>query len=628
MSRSSISAFAALSTVDDDDDELIRYEQSDEETQTAVADVGQQEVPVAQPYVPAVSAATNASVVINCSRFTPTAQNVIYGSDYVIVGLNAGEFLMVKGQYSLKIQRGAVQIDSVLYHSSQEPIQIHALPISSIPIISAAQVTDHSLVEDTISPENEHLFSSEYKSVVRIDNVFDGLEKLGLLYPQLKNIHPNREDNDEFVGSEFEKSFYSYSFRLLHTPSNNLGTYINKDWKSALNGLVEDAEASQSIRVLVIGGKNTGKSTFLRLLLDQILSRELGITKLLDIDPGQPEYSLPDSISLTSHENPIHGVYFPFTRKTTTEARFIGFNSPQRQPLQYISQLKQLAEQVNMDSDLLLINSPGWIKGFGIEILKELTATVNPTHLVYLSHGRDDDNELLNSLKYEKLVFVPAFTSRGYDIVRYSPTQIRNFRFLSYFHYNYQEKRFDFEPLLAKSPYKVSYIDTGKRDKILSFSGLTGVFFLDSANINQQDLIECLETQIVAIFELEYDEFQNYYDEMSARGQIDSLEPYPNLFRGSLDPATAIFRGLALIHSIDTENKFINLYTPIKISNLVASLAANETKLILAKGRSEMPWEEIVPKMVSKSRLPYVSYTSSGKGAKSVNVRRNIQRKK
>ncbi|KAG7792648.1 hypothetical protein KL929_001366 [Ogataea haglerorum] len=624
-----ISAFAALSSADDD--EVIGYEQSDEDPESVSEQRPVSEPPElarAQPSAPVYSA-PNAPVVVSCSKFVPTSENVVYGRGYVVIGLKADEFLMVKGQYTLKIQRGAVQIDSILYHSSHDPVKIYGLSLSSIPLISAAQVTDQNLVEDTVLPETEHLFTPNYKSVIRLDDVFDGLEKLGLLYPQLKNIHPNREDIDEFEGSAFAKSFYPYSFKVVENPSNNLGTYINKTWKNALEALTSPSGSAEDMRVLVIGAKNTGKSTFLRLLLNKLAAHEHISPKVLDIDPGQPEYSLPDCISLTTHHKPIHGQYFPFLCEHPARICYIGFNTPQRQPIKYISQLKALSSHMDMENGPLLINSPGWIKGFGVEILKELTDAVRPTHLVYLSFGGEDDNQLLCNLTYENLVRVPVpgFNSRGYDIVRYSPSQIRNFRMLSYFHYNRYEKTFDFEPLLARSPYKISYADFCDRDALIRYPGLSGISILDAANINHEDLVECLETQVVAIFELENEEFINLYDEMVQRGQLSSLESYPNLFNNTLESVAPEFRGLALIHSVNTTAKYINLYTPIDVARLSKSLASNETKLVLVKGRSDLPTEELIPKMISKTALPYVTYAAFGKGAKSVNVRRNVQRK-
>ncbi|KAG7927909.1 hypothetical protein KL925_002267 [Ogataea polymorpha] len=632
MSRGgpSISAFAALSSADDD--ELIGYERSDEEPESVGEQRPVSEPPELAPSKPSgpVYSAPNAPVVVSCSKFVPNNENVVYGRGYVVIGLKADEFLMVKGQYTLKIQRGAVQIDSILYHSSHDAIKIYGLSLSSIPLISAAQVTDQSLVEDTILPETEHLFTPNYKSVIRLDDVFDGMEKIGLLYPQLKNIHPNREDIDELEGTAFAKSFYPYSFKVVESPSNNVGTYINKAWKNALDTLINDCETAESMRVLVIGAKNTGKSTFLRLLLNKLASNEHISPKVLDIDPGQPEYSLPDCISLTTHHRPIHGQYFPFLCESPARSCYIGFNTPQRQPIKYISQLKSLATHLDMENGPMLINSPGWIKGFGVEILKELTAAVRPTHLVYLSFGGEDDNQLLCNLTYESLIRVPVpgFTSRASDIVRYSPSQIRNFRLLSYFHYNSHDKTFDFEPLLARSPYKISYADFSNREKLLRFPGLSGISILDAANISHEDLVECLETQVVALFELENEEFINYYDEMVQHNQLSSLESYPNLFNNTLESVVSEFRGLALIHSINTTAKYINLYTPVDVARLSKSLATNETKLVLVKGRSDLPTEELIPKMIAKTALPYVTYTAFGKGAKSVNVRRNIQRKK
>ncbi|GME73914.1 unnamed protein product [Ambrosiozyma monospora] len=195
----------------------------------------------------------NNITLITSSKFKPDDDNLIYGKDYVIVGLKIGELLMVKGQYSLTVQRGAVQVDSVTYHSNPENIiHINAVGIASLPLISATQVTNCGAVNDTKNSENEHLFTSDYKSVVKITNLFNGLESIGSLFPQLKNIYPNWSRHDEEVAQldEFEKSFFGYSFKIVLNKSENLGTMVLKNWKTQLDSLCSEFEEHYSLQLI------------------------------------------------------------------------------------------------------------------------------------------------------------------------------------------------------------------------------------------------------------------------------------------------------------------------------------------------------------------------------------------
>ncbi|GMG56234.1 unnamed protein product [Ambrosiozyma monospora] len=205
----------------------------------------------------------NNITLITNSKFKPDDDNLIYGKEYVIVGLKIGELLMVKGQYSLTIQRGAVQVDSVTFHSDPEnSIHINAAGIASLPLISATQVTDREAANDTKNSENEHLFSPDYKSVVKITNLFNGLETIGNLFPPLKNIYPNWTTSEEDTAQldEFEKSFFGYSFKIVLNKSENLGTMVLKNWKNQLDSLCREFEehcaTDKQARILVIGPKN------------------------------------------------------------------------------------------------------------------------------------------------------------------------------------------------------------------------------------------------------------------------------------------------------------------------------------------------------------------------------------
>ncbi|OWB67162.1 hypothetical protein B5S33_g2702 [[Candida] boidinii] len=638
--------------------------------------------------------------ILSTSKFKMDDENVIFGDNYVIFGLKVNEYIIIKGQCKLMIQRGSIFIDSVQLHSDRhKELKIISSSLNSLTMISSTQVTDSDLTKDLKNFENEHLFNSNYKSVIKLSNWCTGLEKIGDLCPQLKNILPNESSNLDLINNEQE--FFEYSFYPIlsqqylqysqnsSVPAQSSGLYIPKIWKQKIKEIIDDFkqndilkdDKNSNLKLLILGSKNCGKSTFSRFLLNNlILSSSPSLSSVrsevcvLDIDPGQPEYSVPDSISLVKISEPIFGLNYNVNEmntnsnsknENTTESTeeyqilkqfFVGFNSPQREPLRYFNYIRSLLNEYHAKySHLpLIINTPGWIKGFGIEIIKSLNDLIIPSHLIYLSHENSSSSSyLLNLLKYDKLINIQPIYLNDSNLVKYSPSQIRKFKLLSYFHkINKQnDLEYMFDPLLKKSPYKVSFHDTCDITTLLNFNApILGVAILDSYNISHEDLNLCIDGQVVGIASINVNELQalllsNPSSQQQGHQLIRSHHNFPNLISNTIIKSTNSikFHGLGLVHSVNNLKKYINLYTPIS-TELLSNLNSNQESLILIKGRSDTPIEEIVPKFLIndfanktfknsnseliQNNIPYTSFESNtGAGGKVLNIRRNIMRR-
>lgn len=66
-------------------------------------------------------------------------------------------------------------------------------------------------------------------------------------------------------------------------------------------------------RGIVCGGKGAGKSTFLRFYVNQLLSN--GPVLVIDLDPGQCEFTVPGNISATVVDEPLLGPNFTHLMK-------------------------------------------------------------------------------------------------------------------------------------------------------------------------------------------------------------------------------------------------------------------------------------------------------------------------
>ncbi|GMF37525.1 unnamed protein product [[Candida] boidinii] len=228
--------------------------------------------------------------ILSTSKFKMDDENVIFGDNYVIFGLKVNEYIIIKGQCKLMIQRGSIFIDSVQLHSDRhKELKIISSSLNSLTMISSTQVTDSDLTKDLKNFENEHLFNSNYKSVIKLSNWFTGLEKVGDLCPQLKNILPNESSNLDLINNEQE--FFEYSFYPIlsqqylqysqnsSVPAQSSGLYIPKIWKQKIKEIIDDFkqndilkdDKNSNLKLLILGSKNCGKSTFSRFLLNNLI---------------------------------------------------------------------------------------------------------------------------------------------------------------------------------------------------------------------------------------------------------------------------------------------------------------------------------------------------------------------
>ncbi|XP_066305627.1 polynucleotide 5'-hydroxyl-kinase NOL9-like isoform X2 [Miscanthus floridulus] len=129
--------------------------------------------------------------------------------------------------------------------------------------------------------------------------------------------------------------------------------------------------------VVVCGPKNSGKSTFSRVLLNALLPRH-GKVGYLDTDVGQPEFGPPGCLSFTVVDEPIADLLNP-TLQEAERCYFFGDISSKRDPEAYLNCLFHLYDyfvgKYRCDKNEMLpliVNTPGWVK----EMLRYICPTI------------------------------------------------------------------------------------------------------------------------------------------------------------------------------------------------------------------------------------------------------------
>ncbi|KAG6389961.1 hypothetical protein SASPL_151436 [Salvia splendens] len=172
------------------------------------------------------------------------------------------------------------------------------------------------------------------------------------------------------------------------TESPSPKIFIPNEWSTAADVI---ACGSVSFPIaFVCGPKNSGKTTFSRHLVNVLLQRRKRVA-FLDTDVGQTEFTPPGLLALTVIDKITPDLTIPCV-KTPARCFFFGDISSKRDPTTYLTYIKALYDHY-METEIqgaglpLVINTPGWVKGIGYEILVEMLRYISVTHVVKLQRS-------------------------------------------------------------------------------------------------------------------------------------------------------------------------------------------------------------------------------------------------
>lgn len=605
------------------------------------------------------------SSMVTSSVFIPVANRNVFLSrfqDEILLGLSQKQQVYISGVFDVEILKGGIMYNSV-YHNSErkDPLTfIHPLS-SSIPSIQSSHfdgwketintqlVSDKFITFDKVAMDN-------FTCIIKLTNSkkVTGLENISKLYVDLKFFWKPKDYK------LFDNSIQSkLNFAILYKLDNNfIPLEISKDWLQLIDKLTLFHKNSEyDMRTLIIGGKNSGKSTLLRLLLEKFITDNESL-QYLDLDPGQPEYSDPECISIAQFDKlSCFGSNWGKLDVQLLKQFYLGVNSPQDNPTHYlrlVDQIMDFFEEQNFPGSSF-VNLPGWIKGFGINILNHVLKKYKPTHVILLSPNNrlslfselDIPSRFSSELResYEPIVINlssyhmhqqsfniantqdsifgrgsnrnGSFNSIDYNQLKIQPAQLRILRTLLSMHTIKRKEghvEFNFTPLLMQRPLQISF---GKSQ------GIKGIqFYEEFSNIHMDDMKISLEGTIVGLHTIKDN------DQINNGIRFNGI--YPILQDNSIDDMSYVTT--LLIHSIDEKNQLMNVYIPFyKISEIQAMFDEN-TVWIIKRGKAETPMCELTPPKnclggVEFIETPYITKERRKKYEYVWKVRKNVQRR-
>lgn len=525
-----------------------------------------------------------------------------------------GQTLVIKGQYRMTVLKGAVSILGAVVHSSPKSYPVFAPQTHALPVIECVNVQDSIMLEDTIIPDSIDYMTSQYRAIIQIDDFYSGYESISRLVPVYKSLWSGGGSFP--MASQPGTSKRSYEL-LLSAPESTVTFHAFDSWHDICTKILITADthhsSSSSPVMLITGPKSSGKSTFCRFISNFMLSRVYDCVYYLELDPGQPEYCPPGTISLHFLNSNAHiNLGPPFTHcgfENVVKAHSIGDTSLQNQPSQFLAYTKDLLKvyqsTLTQQQVPLIINTPGWTRGMGLELIYEIASASNPQLVVHL--GSDDSKiDVQYCINSEtpfyaiesKSMSLPngIGTNTGSSLLRYTAADSRILQVMSYFH------RGNFNNHLTEmTPYQVPY-HSSSHDTDQLITGISGVGILDNEGILLQDCLTCLNASVVSIIVVDCE---------VSFSTILTPENLPWLDSSNLsivlEPGHSCCLGYGVVQSIDEINECIRLLTPINM-NVIGDCLQKEKKIILIRGRLSLPvWELYNSKL--KQKAPYLSET-------------------
>ncbi|RCK62292.1 Polynucleotide 5'-hydroxyl-kinase GRC3 [Candida viswanathii] len=556
-----VSIFNTEEEQTDDDEGIIQYQanSSDEE----IDDDDEEDSPdyglllsAQQPLTSTSSTPITQTTRIIQSNFIPTLENLQFQEGSVRVTLSEpSEYLLVSGQCKIKIILGEIILNNchVLEAGESDTYDLIGLQSQSLPIIAHhGQETTFELI-----------------------NLYNGLENIGNICKPLRNLvkQGDKEDN----------TFKDYSFEIVFSEQNGIcGLDINSAW---IDELTELKSSYHPLKIMIIGNKNTGKSTLCKTLLNELLlSLPQTSVDYLDLDPGQSEHSHPYTLSLSKITEPQFG-FNSSNHAREKRDHYFGFTSSIHSPTRYMKIIEDLYSKYD-GKNHLIVNTPGYIKGFGKELLNEITKLIQPDRLIVLSNNLSleypDNTYLLQDLQYKEVKILPGI----YQLSKYSAPEIRSINKLLYFHEAQTTSSFDFSKrLLDVSPLKLSYSCPSQPIATGAVSSVTVLNFDIPKDFN---ICSLLEATICGVYLTKQTIAPQAPTNPSLPYFLNQKE-FDNVFATDSE-----FAGLIIIHSINPQSHYMNIYAPHTVVSKLQNGLKQGSRVMLVKGDGEVPSCEIL----------------------------------
>ncbi|OTA52909.1 hypothetical protein K449DRAFT_340263 [Hypoxylon sp. EC38] len=548
---------------------------------------------------------------IQLSNFKPSKSNYQRRKDgRIVLKLFDGDRLVILGSYGLRVTAGEITINGATLRSSDKIHWVDAPYCHALPVV---RCSDSATIE----------LLSRQKS--------DGLRSLERLSPLFRKLW-----NESNAASDAKYTPSDSSFQILYTSTDGPKKTVLQDlvsppeWNREVAKLVNSSSSKPS-SFMITGPKSSGKSTFGKILTNRLITDQLSDSKsranrgvaVLDFDPGQPEYCVAGQIALVlltepvfspSFSRPLPGPGIPMIR-----SHALASISPASDPELYVEAALDLMTHYRntLARYPLIINTPGWIQGTGLDLLTSLITALRPTEVIYMSESGPAEavEALQDSCKHTVFSTLPSQASQ---LTSRTAAHFRSMQTMSYFHSETRSGEADGyliqwnpKPLTTVPPWQVSYKGPNRGvfgimcydyqaplDLLAdAINGtIVAVVAVESAKAFRQssERAELLNDAAADAMDIDGNGDEPTSSSFSSLGEkIISMTPEGIPFIDTanvttLDPRYSHSLGLVLVRGIDVENGVLQLLTPLS-AEAIEDVTSKGGEIVLVSGKFDTP---------------------------------------
>ncbi|XP_076640892.1 polynucleotide 5'-hydroxyl-kinase NOL9 [Halictus rubicundus] len=330
------------------------------------------------------------------------------------------------GKIVLKVICGAVEVYGSLITATTNPIEIYSPRGYSSVCVRASDRTSQdvepdiwtSLSAEGINRDIENKLIADLNdlkagtTVLLLSNLENKLTKFlnafypVRLFPSIKNAPYQSWMDPKRAETILQSNLYadSYSCKELivdHRVTQEIAEKMLISWR-----------ANTRSCTLFAGGKNVGKSTSVRCLINSLLPASKRVV-LVDFDPGQAECTPAGCLSYSLIEEPLLGPNFTHL-KTPIFQLYIGDINVSRCITKYIEGMKMLVDRLwscpVMSRLPIVVNTMGFTHGIGWDIVLFTVKLIQPSLVVQIMSGKVKNNfphylskEVINKQKFSRV---------------------------------------------------------------------------------------------------------------------------------------------------------------------------------------------------------------------------------
>lgn len=326
-----------------------------------------------------------------------------------VLVMHQGQTLCFRGKCLLTCLYGRVEVLGFTIEEGQQPYPLFSPP-------SHCPLTISALGNNSPSNKNKKEGRLEAKAIVRkylplepckrlinevnsdscvvlLEPLDTPLTRFLTSFTELKEIFGINSWELKSQAAIYHPALSAVGVTALREPCAQ-GLVMSPSYKEALSSLLSAwaGEFDRCPIILVCGAKNSGKSTFMRHLINCLLNQTTSV-EYLECDLGQTEFTPAGCLSLNTVTEPLLGP--PFTHLRDPEHMvYYGQTECQTDIDRYLESLKSLWCHCSGESPVIL-NTMGWVKGQGLQILTDLIRLFSVTHVVQLTYGDVPQSHLL-----------------------------------------------------------------------------------------------------------------------------------------------------------------------------------------------------------------------------------------